>query len=206
MRLWGVGGTESLGEVVIFKRVEDSSMPCQDLPASPTMQSLRRVRFSPFLITSLPSQKDLASSAFIPYKACEKVPLKEEIWLFLQLFTNAGREEEYATHTAFLSSQLWANCFQNAVSEMTRMGIFFPQKLALCRIVFFSIGGRPNSPLYLKLRRTRNLSTDLSDFLTFWLNKPIDKVGTSQSKPHMLSNRHWVTRKTKQANQKSRNL
>ena len=79
VRLWGVGGTESLGEVVIFKRVEDSSMPCQDLPASPTMQSLRRVRFSPFLITSLPSQKDLASSAFIPYKACEKVPLKEEI-------------------------------------------------------------------------------------------------------------------------------
>ena len=52
VRLWGVGGTESLGEVVIFKRVEDSSMPCQDLPASPTMQSLRRVRFSPFLITS----------------------------------------------------------------------------------------------------------------------------------------------------------
>ena len=65
------------------------------------------------------------------------------------------------------SSPLCANCFQNAVSEMTRMGIFFPQKLALCRIVFFSIGGRPNSPLYLKLRRTRNLSTDLSDFLTF---------------------------------------
>ena len=66
-------------------------------------------------------------------------------------------------HCLPLLSPVWANCFQNAVSEMTRMGIFFPQKLALCRIVFFSIGGRPNSLLYSKLRRTRNLSTDLSD-------------------------------------------